>query len=578
MEIVMTDIVVNDIDPRIQFTAAGGQTVFAYPFPIFNAADLQVYRTPAGTVANDVAQILVLTTNYTVIINAAPAVGGSVTLNVAANAGDIITIIRNMAQNRLINYLDGGQWSATQFNTDFDRTVLMSQTDRMFARDVTPHYNNSAVIANGGYDFNTVLPLLAPLTSWRMNAAGTGIEAFAPQGGGGGGIGAILPTTLYALARFNDTMGTVANSTIVQNAAGTITSVFSTLVVGGDVLTNNLQVNNIPGKNLLINGDMQVWQRGAGGTAVIAVAQNANTYTADRWQIITGANEASTVTQLAGPTSGSFLCTVQRNAGQNGNTSYFFGQSLVIDSCIGVAGNQMTLSFKAKAGANYSSAANALGVRIRTGTGAVNVSGLGGAFTGNVILYDAPVTLTLATQSFTITTPAAAANVTQVCVEFYFIPTGVAGADDSFSITDVQLELSPYKTQFQRLGFQETLLKCLPYYQKSFQYITVPGQGVGVNTGENIFMCTVAGANAQSAPTINFQRTMRVSPINVGDIVTFSPGAATNQVYDETAAAACTNIALANISRNGFYVTLTGNAGSAVGNVMGLHWTAQVEL
>ena len=39
-----SDILIGDIDPRIQHTATGSQTHFDFPFPIFNAEDLEVFQ------------------------------------------------------------------------------------------------------------------------------------------------------------------------------------------------------------------------------------------------------------------------------------------------------------------------------------------------------------------------------------------------------------------------------------------------------------------------------------------------------------------------------------------------------
>lgn len=230
----MPDIIVNDINPRVQYTAAGGQTVFAYAFPIFANTDIKVYQRAAGTTANDSTQILILTTNYTVTNNVAPAVGGTITLNVGATVGDIVTLVRDMPDDRLNNYLDGGLWSATQFNTDFDRTVLMAQQNKMYDIRVTPHYNLNDVINSNasaitaGVDL--FLPILPALCSWRKNAANTAIEAFAMLPAGSG---AILPTIVNNVAKFADTAGTVQNSGISVDAAGNMTQTAAPLIAYG---------------------------------------------------------------------------------------------------------------------------------------------------------------------------------------------------------------------------------------------------------------------------------------------------------------------------------------------------------
>lgn len=183
----MADIIVADLTPRVQYTAgAGNPTVFAYSFPIFAATDLNVYLTPSGSQPNDVTQILTYNVNYTVTNNIAPSVGGSITLMVGANTGDIITIVRNMPDARLNNYIAGGLFQATDVNTDFDRTVFMAQQNKMYDQVVGVHYNLSAepVIV-----VDTVLPVLGPGECWVKNNANTEIVATAFSGGGGGGGG-----------------------------------------------------------------------------------------------------------------------------------------------------------------------------------------------------------------------------------------------------------------------------------------------------------------------------------------------------------------------------------------------------
>jgi len=81
-----TIITVNDVSPRRQYTATGGQTVFDFPIPFFNQGDLDVYLTPNGQVADDAADLLTITTDYTVA-GADTQDSGAITLVVAATEG-----------------------------------------------------------------------------------------------------------------------------------------------------------------------------------------------------------------------------------------------------------------------------------------------------------------------------------------------------------------------------------------------------------------------------------------------------------------------------------------------------------
>ena len=70
---------------RDDLIAGAGQTVFTYTFQIFETDEIQVIQ-------KDV--LLTLGIDYTVIISALPAIGGTITLTVGATAGTRILHIR----------------------------------------------------------------------------------------------------------------------------------------------------------------------------------------------------------------------------------------------------------------------------------------------------------------------------------------------------------------------------------------------------------------------------------------------------------------------------------------------------
>jgi hypothetical protein len=248
----MADIVVNDIDPRNQYVAGGGlPTVFPFTFPIFALTDIKVFNTPVGQPPNDVTQILIYNVDYTVTNNVPPAVGGTITLMVGAPAGNIITVIRDMPDNRLNNYIDGGLFQATDVNTDFDRCVMMNQQNKLYLAapgSIGVGYNQSAVITP---IVDNILPLLPANCVWMKNNANTAIVAVAFAGGGGGG--AILPTVPNTIAIFNNAAGVVQSSiflipvadgapgqSMITNGAGQLS--FAT-IAGGVVAWNVVAVS-----------------------------------------------------------------------------------------------------------------------------------------------------------------------------------------------------------------------------------------------------------------------------------------------------------------------------------------------
>jgi hypothetical protein len=52
---------------RQSFTSGAGQTDFSFNFKIFEATDMEVYKTPSGQTADDTADILTYNVDYTVV-------------------------------------------------------------------------------------------------------------------------------------------------------------------------------------------------------------------------------------------------------------------------------------------------------------------------------------------------------------------------------------------------------------------------------------------------------------------------------------------------------------------------------
>lgn len=121
-----TTIVVNDVEPRRQYTATAAQTLFDFPIPFFETDDLTVWLTPAGQSSDDDADLLTLTTDYTVSGENTQD-GGLVTLVAPASAGDIITIERIVDIERLADYQNSGDLLAETLNKEQDTEIFISQ-------------------------------------------------------------------------------------------------------------------------------------------------------------------------------------------------------------------------------------------------------------------------------------------------------------------------------------------------------------------------------------------------------------------------------------------------------------------
>lgn len=120
------------------------------------------------------------------------------------------------------------------------------------------------------------------------------------------------------------------------------------------------------------------------------------------------------------------------------------------------------------------------------------------------------------------------------------------------------------------------LSECQAFYEKSFDTDIQPASNLGADTGE--FLCNqVVGAstNNQLLGSVRYSTTKWADSFL---ITSYNPGAAGNEVRNETINANCTNVLLIANNFNGFSFSYTTAGGSGVGNINGLHWTADVRL
>lgn len=101
-------IQIGDISPRIQYIGDGTQTLFAYPFPIFAAVDLEVYVGDA-----------MLATGYAVS-GAGEDGGGSVTFDTPPVSGATVTLRRRLSIARQSDFQESGAFRAKVINDELD--------------------------------------------------------------------------------------------------------------------------------------------------------------------------------------------------------------------------------------------------------------------------------------------------------------------------------------------------------------------------------------------------------------------------------------------------------------------------
>jgi hypothetical protein len=281
---------------------------------------------------------------------------------------------------------------------------------------------------------------------------------------------------VYSASDVNDTNGTV----------NLLTS--STLSLGA-------------GKNLVINGGFDVWQRGTS----VAAPGAANTWVSDRWRIASTNNAQTISRQAVGDTTNlpniQYCARVSRNSGQTGTGTTYFTNSSETTNAIPYAGKAVTFSFYARKGATFSGTFTAT---LYSGTG-TDQNWADVSYTGQASVATGSPTLTTTWTRYTYT-GTVAATATELALVYFHTPTGTAGATDYFEVTGVQIELGSTATTFSRAGgtIQGELAACQRYYYRNANGSTYNTYGVGISA-----------STSQSSISIPLPVIMRIAPTSV---------------------------------------------------------------
>ena len=288
-----------------------------------------------------------------------------------------------------------------------------------------------------------------------------------------------------------------------------------TLPANTKVGTQNLPSSGpLSNRNLIINGNFAINQRGGSNTTI-------NTYALDRWRSY-GGPMGFTISQqdvLSTLSTSRYAMRFQRTSGNTQTNNTGVVQGIESKNCEGLAGTQLTLSFKARAGADLSSDLDAR-FFYGTGTDENPVSMTGMTNDGGT---DFTLTTSFATYTKTVTVPA---GTTQISLTFAVTPTGTAGTNDWFEIAEVQVERGSVATPFEHRSYGDELARCQRYYQvciRNEEFVTsCVNSASGANTGlafvnEMRVAPTVTLATAgSSAGNIAFLTTVGNTPSTIG--------------------------------------------------------------
>jgi hypothetical protein len=315
------------------------------------------------------------------------------------------------------------------------------------------------------------------------------------------------------------------------------------------------------GKNKIINGAFNVWQRGTSFNA------GSSAYTADRWDTLTDKTGASVLTTQQAFTAGSapvsgyesqyFLRTVFPAGGT------FCIQEQRIEDVRTFAGQTVTLSFWAKANAT-----------VAIEPSIVQSFGSGGS--SDVQTITSSLTLTTSWVRYSVTAAIPSISGKTIGANSYLaarVMRAVTASGFTIDLWGVQLEAGSVASPFQTASgtLQGELALCQRYYSKSYPQGTFAdgvtstegsGQQTAVGTG-NLFGWVPFKTTMRAAPTVN--------------IYAGAGGSGSGSARNNSAGPVVTGIGVGGITQEGF--SNTAKAGAFVAtNIYGFEYTASAEL
>lgn len=470
--------------PINQYTASNGQTEFAFTFYIFALSDIKVY-------INDILKTI--TTDYVVrkndgtVIGDAdlPMDGGKIIFNVGRTAGEKISLNRDIPVDRSTQFSTGGAFKADSLNSELTRILTIAQ---QLKRDVARSFRLAPSDAEGGSlqlptnRANNILAFDANANLILTKFADIDKANVSPF------IATLLDDISASAARGTlDAQQLNANLTALANLNGSANKIPYFNGVGSMSLAD-LQ----PNRNAIINGDFNIWQRGASFTSVAS-----GTYTADRWVYskdgtmvhdITRSTDTPTVAQAGRLFLSSLKIDCQTAQASIGATNFASIKQIIEGyNFLPLAQKAMTLSFWVKA----------------TKTGIYNAS-LRNLGNDRSYVFDIAINTSNTWEQKIITIPASPsagtwdyANSAGLSLTIHLSCgatyqgtanawlTGNFGATanqvnacdstlNDFFITGVQLETSSVATPFEYRTIQQELQLCQRYFEKTYNQSVAP--------------------------------------------------------------------------------------------------------
>ena len=612
----MAELVIGDVRPRSQYAADGVQTTFPYDFPILEALDLQVVFDDGDAPGSYTVTGAGLSEGGDVEFDVAPVSGTRVTLyrdmpfsreTDFQESGDFRASVINEELDRMAMLLQQAEMIVEDglhkyaFDAD-DSLILPVAADRAgkvlgFDEDGLPITLADPFDSAASGELSAA-NALASADAAALSAASAAAEASVALNqsvpvDNFTGDGA---TTAFTLSRSMNnntsvivsidgvkqhTLGyAVTEAALTFSAAPPNGSAVEVVMIGfmglisdvaeigddalsGDMISggmmDSVSVDSLNGgqlagfRNIIRNGAFEISQRGTS----FAIGAAGGVYQLDRWQGYANAAISGTISQEGSP--GNYRLRVQRTIGESTAALMTISTNLETSDCAPLAGKAVTVSFRARRGADYSAAGNSLRVVMRQGQGVDEALVAMGGFATSGTHQETSFTLTTAdvVHSVTYTLPVGA---TQLGLQFCHQTVGIAGAEDWFEITEVQIETGSAATPFERRPHSAELALCQRYfYRPNFK-------------SQRSFCIGQVYASTTAWFQISFPTTMRAAP-------TFSISAVADFMITDANAngATCTSIGLSSATQDSARLTgqrpatlIAGNATFLLDNTVGV--------
>lgn len=335
-------------------------------------------------------------------------------------------------------------------------------------------------------------------------------------------------------------------------------------------------IDNLPNRNVIINGQFDIWQRGTTFTT-----PTNGSYTADRWRI-----------GFDG-TGGNRNVTMNANVGAPLTGGMQQWRTLVLSQAIvGTGQTSLTLSQRIENARTFAAETVTASAYIWGDTRTITVKLIQNFGTGGS--PSSPVTTTLGTfavtsvrnrMKLTGTVPTAVNKTFGTNNDDYLELVFEVGGSTTFSslvFWGVQLEQNSTATALERRPVQQELALCQRYFEKSYAQAVNPGTGSLIGNGFFVASNALAGSTAGNVGTsgsIPFKVTKRAAPTCVS--YDFDGTANAVRVYPVDAKRSGVTL-FANLTDNGTvqFMGFSNASATAInaGDRIQFNWTADAEL